>query len=106
MGVRPRRLGHLRPTHELYRVCVVDLLRAQRIQLVLFPSQTSGACLSDACVPLGARHLHRLRAPADRQYALDNADRKFGRIRPDRGGNPGLCSCSAITVLLAEEIDK
>ena len=37
-----------------------------------------------------ARHLHHLRAPADRQHALDDAERKLGRIRPDRGGNPGL----------------
>ena len=84
------RLGHLRPTHELYRVCVVDLLRAQRIQFIPFSSQTSGACLSDARVPLDARHLHRLRTPADRQHALDSAERKFGRISPDCGGNPGL----------------
>jgi len=68
----------------------VDLLRAQCIQFVLFPSETSGACLSDARVPLVGSHLHRLRPPAARQHTLDSADRKLDRIRSDRGGNPGL----------------
>ena len=48
------------------------------------------AGLSDAGVSLAAGHFYCLRAPADCQYALDDAEGKSRRTGPDRSGNSSL----------------
>ena len=91
VGVRARRLGHLRPTH---RICVVFaswiFYALSAFSLFYFRRKLPAAAYRTPALPWTPVIFIACAVLLMVAGALDNAERKFGRIRPDRGWNSGL----------------